>query len=145
MITGLLGLGIYRQVILGLKFGNNPLSNNGLIIAFILIASLFIVLLLLFGYARMTTVIDKNQIAYKFFPFQFTFQKINWDSIEKYEVITYNPLREYGGWGIRPGKGGKAYNVSGDKGLQLYLKDGKKILIGTQKESELSDFLTELK
>jgi len=28
---------------------------------------------------------------------------------------------------------GKAYNVRGNIGLQLYLQDGKKVLIGTQR------------
>jgi hypothetical protein len=62
--------------------------------------------------------------------------------IEKYEVITYDPILDYGGWGIKYNRHGKAYNVSGNKGLQLYLKNGKRILIGTQKESELTNFLT---
>ena len=43
-------------------------------------------------------------------------------------------MMEYGGYGMRSGsrKYGKAYNVSGKTGLQLYLSNGKKLLIGTQ-------------
>lgn len=52
---------------------------------------------------------------------------------------------EYGGWGVRFGKGGKAFNVSGNRGLKLYLKSGRSLLIGTQKDKELIAFLSELK
>ena len=36
-----------------------------------------------------------------------------------------------------------AYNVKGKMGLQLVLKNGKKILIGTQKTEELKQILAE--
>lgn len=58
--------------------------------------------------------------------------------MEKCYVRTYSPIREYGGWGFRQalGEKGKAYNVKGNKGIQIQLKTGKNILIGTQKEKD---------
>jgi hypothetical protein len=56
--------------------------------------------------------------------------------LSKYEIRTYQPIREYGGWGIRYGSSGKAYNISGNTGMQLELKDGTRILLGTQKPEE---------
>jgi hypothetical protein len=144
-MSGIFGFGIYRQMLLGQKFGNNPMSNTALIIVTILVLTLFILLLVLFGFARLTTIIDDKGIRYRFFPFHSRFYELNWTMIERCEVISYNPLREYGGWGIRPGRGGKAYNVSGNKGLQIYLKTGKKILIGTLKDKELIAYLSETK
>jgi hypothetical protein len=45
----------------------------------------------------------------------------------------YRPILEYGGWGIRCGwKGGRAYNVSGNEGVQLVFKNGKRLLIGSK-------------
>ena len=70
---------------------------------------------------------------------------IRWEEVETSEIITFNPLRDYGGWGIRSKNGVRVYNVSGNKGLQVKLKSGKTILIGTQLETELTRFLTELK
>ena len=40
------------------------------------------------------------------------------EDIDKIEVIKYNPIMHYGGWGIRLG----AYNISGNKGLKIYYK-----------------------
>ncbi|MBX2959059.1 MAG: hypothetical protein KF732_03800 [Flavobacteriales bacterium] len=61
-------------------------------------------------------------------------------------VRQYSPLTEYGGWGIRLGLFGKgtAYNVSGNKGLQLEFTNNKKLLIGTNKPNELTETLTKI-
>lgn len=145
VVVGIFGFGFYRQIIQGLQFGNNPMSDNGLIVSLSLVILLFLLVFLLFAFAKLTTVIDKSGIAYKFFPFHFKFHQISWDKIENFEVVTYKPLKDYGGWGIRIGRKGKAFNVSGNKGLQLQMKSGKNILIGTQNETELTNFTIRLK
>lgn len=142
--TGIFGSGIYRQVILGHPFGNHPMSNNGLIAASVLVAFVFLSVATLLLIARLTTIIDGAGIAFRFFPFQVSFRRIDWDEVETSEVVTYNPVRDYGGWGVKSGKKGKAFNVCGDKGLALHLKKGKNILIGTQKDREMRDFLAKL-
>ncbi|MHC4386604.1 MAG: hypothetical protein ACYSUG_06395, partial [Planctomycetota bacterium] len=48
----------------------------------------------------------------------------------------YSPIAEYGGWGIRFGKSGGAYNLRGSQGIQLILKNGKNFLIGTQQPDD---------
>ena len=61
-----------------------------------------------------------------------------------YDYDNYNPISEYGGWGIKGGfskQTGKAYTTKGTTGLQLTLKNGKKILIGTQKKEEIKRVL----
>ena len=60
--------------------------------------------------------------------------------MSEYYAREYKPLREYGGWGIRCSlKRGKAYNVSGNKGVQLVFKNGKQLLIGSQKAEALEE------
>lgn len=144
LIIGLFGFGIKHQVIDGQKFGNNPMSDTGMIVTFACVLLVLLLLVLLFLFAKLTTEIDKSGISFRFFPFQFTFRRISWDTVEKYEVITYNPIGDYGGWGIKGNKHGQAYNVSGNLGLKIYLKTGKEILIGTQKKTELTRFLSDL-
>ena len=63
-------------------------------------------------------------------------------TLKKYEVQTYRPIRDYGGWGIRYGRGGKAYNVSGNRGVMLELSDGQKLLIGSQKPDDLANAIS---
>ena len=95
---------------------------------------------------KLTTRIDEKGISYKFFPFHFSYKVINWFDVEKAYVRHYDAISEYGGWGIKGGplwskSKGKAINVSGDIGIQLELKNGKKLLIGTQKKAEAENVL----
>ncbi len=145
LLLGLLGLffwGLIQQLVFGIPWGTKPATDNGLLLSFLIPAGL----VLLFWFASLSTGIDESGITYKFFPFHFKEHKIDWSSVEKAFVREYSPLGEFGGWGIRFGFGhGRALNVSGNMGLQLHLKNGKKILIGTRKPDELATVLEHLK
>lgn len=55
------------------------------------------------------------------------------------ESISYRPLREYGGWGIKGWSRRKiAYNVRGDRGALLTRADGRTVLIGSQRPDGLA-------
>jgi len=54
---------------------------------------------------------------------------------------TYNALLEYGGWGIRVGRDGRAFNMRGGLGVQLVLRSGQRVLIGSQRPEELADVI----
>lgn len=144
-VTGLFGYGLISQVFLGIQFGDSPMSNIGLIFAFMVTFLFFSGIIILFRAFRLITKIDKFGIEFRFIPFQSKFKSIPWSEIERYEVRKYKPILEFGGWGIKYGFNNRAYNVSGNMGLQLYLKNGKKFLIGTQKDFELKEFLLKLK
>jgi hypothetical protein len=92
-----------------------------------------------FWQMRLITRITTEGIYVRFIPFHFKEQFYSWDSIESAQVRTYDPLSEYGGWGIKYGFNGqgKVYNIAGDQGLQLVFKSGEKLLIGTQKPVEI--------
>lgn len=97
--------------------------------------------ILLFLILRLETKIDEKGVWVKYFPIHRKPKFYSWDSISQMEVKKYSPLMDYGGWGIRLGRNGKAFNVKGNKGLQLFLKNGDGLLIGTQKEEEMEKFL----
>lgn len=95
---------------------------------------------------KLTTRIDEKGIYYKFFPFHLKSKLISWDEISEAHVRTYDPIGEFGGWGLKGGalwnsKKGKAINVSGDIGIQLTFLNGKKLLIGTQKRTEAENVI----
>ncbi|MEY5046824.1 MAG: hypothetical protein RLZZ175_183 [Bacteroidota bacterium] len=105
--------------------------------------SIFILVSLLFYFIKLETKYDEKGIHYKMTPFHFKYKFIAWEDIQTYEIKKYNPLLDYGGWGIKQSMTGKgiAYNIVGNLGLYLILKDNQKILIGTQKAEELKSFL----
>jgi len=93
--------------------------------------------------ARMQTRLQSDGLYLRFFPFHLQFRKINYDDITLIYPRTYQPLSEFGGYGIRLGGTGRAYNVSGNKGVQLEFANGHKLLIGSQKPDELTTALQE--
>jgi|SRR3954447_2251190 hypothetical protein len=109
-------------------------------------AGLTILLTILFINFRLETQIKKDGVYVRFFPFHLSFRHYNWDKVSKSFVRQYNPIGEYGGWGLRLGLfgKGKALSVSGDKGLQLEFTDNKKLLIGTNKPEELTEALKKI-
>ena len=99
---------------------------------------------------KLSTRIDEKGIHYKFFPFHLKFKTVVWNDIENAYIRTYDAISEYGGWGVRGGAlwykaKGKAINISGNIGIQLELKDGKKLLIGTNKKEQAQDVLSTYK
>lgn len=141
-INGLFLFGVFKQVIDRQQFGDKPMSDAGLLIA----TGLTIALTILFVNFRLETTIKKDGIYVRFFPFHLKFKYYTWDKLTKSFVRQYSPLTEYGGWGLRLGLFGKgtAFNVSGDKGLQLEFIDNKKLLIGTNKPDELTETLNKI-
>jgi len=90
-------------------------------------------LILLFASCTLHTRITEEGIAVRFFPFHREFRYFRWENISRAYVRKYSPLSEYGGWGLRGLGYNRALNISGNQGLQLLMKDGRKLLIGTAK------------
>jgi len=88
---------------------------------------------------KLTTRIDKDGIYFRLFPFQLSSRQIHWHEIASVEIRNYKPISEFGGWGLRWSRDGKAYTVRGSEGIQLRLKDKKRILIGTQRPNEAKE------
>jgi len=129
--------GFYKQVIKGNTFGSKPASNTELLI----IAFVTLMFTILFLIIRLETQIRKDGVYVKFFPLLLKFRHFSWDQLSRCYVRKYSPMAEYGGWGLRFGFGGKAYNISGNQGLQLEFKNKKTLLIGTQRPEELNEAL----
>lgn len=55
---------------------------------------------------------------------------------------TYRPILEYGGWGIRLGRSGWAYNASGNQGVQLEIDETRPLLVGSRRPEELARAIT---
>jgi hypothetical protein len=100
-----------------------------------------LVLPLIFYLFELRIKVSKEGLHYQFFPFHLKAHIVKLEDIEKYKAMEYSPLTEYGGWGIKFGFKGKAYNVSGNKGVKIFLKNGLNIMFGSQKHNELAKAL----
>lgn len=99
---------------------------------------------LLFRLMSLQVTISREKISYRFRPFHIKWNEIPRESISRLSVVQYDPIREYGGWGIRYGKHGKAYTVKGRSGISIDLLNGKHLMIGTSIPKEAQRSLADL-
>jgi hypothetical protein len=134
VLAGLVWYATVKQLLLHRPFGNRPMPDIPLVIFWFIFG---IGLPALFFFGQLVTEVRDDGIYIRFFPFHWTFRRIAFTEVKQCKVRTCRPIREYGGWGIRYGCKGKAYNVSGDRGVQIELLNGKRLLIGSQRAEEL--------
>lgn len=103
-----------------------------------------ILFLVLFLTLKLETKVCSDGLYVRFFPIHIRFKNFRAEDLMEYYAREYKPLLEYGGWGIRFGKNGKAYNARGNKGVQLVLKNGKRLLIGSQRPDELAEAISSI-
>jgi hypothetical protein len=137
MMVGVFGYAIYQQLVLGEPWGDNPMSDTQLFILGPIFMLFGIALLLLFKLTRLITEVRYDGLYVRYIPFHIRFRRYRFDEIESFEAIEYRPLRDYGGWGIKRGLKGWAYNVSGNRGVMLTFRSGKRLMIGSQRAEEL--------
>ena len=95
---------------------------------------------LFFWWMHLETIVTDTALHVKLLPF--TNRTFKPEEIASFAARTYSPIREYGGWGLRGFGGNRAYNMSGNRGVQLVLTTGDRILIGSQRSDELEQALT---
>ncbi|SFL50858.1 hypothetical protein SAMN04487950_4059 [Halogranum rubrum] len=87
---------------------------------------------------KLETEVRADGLYVKFAPLHRSFRHVAWADVDSVEAVTYRPLREYGGWGIRFRQGGLAYNVSGSEGVRIGRPDDRELLIGSQRPYDLA-------
>ena len=134
---GLFGYGLYEQLYLGRPWGDQPMSDTGLLVFSAFIVALMLLLMVLVVRMTLTVQVQGSGHYIRYWPVIRRF--IPWDRIDFYEAVTYHPILEYGGWGIRGFRGNMAYNVSGNQGVRLLIADQRKLLIGSQQPERLAE------
>ena len=117
------------------EYTNDTVSSNNLWALIIIFLAI-----ILFAVLRMKTVVTKENIQLTQYPF--VWKTIKLSDIDTMKVINYGFV---GGWGIRFWTSyGTVFNVRGNKGLHIKLKNGKQLVIGTQKPQELEKVVEQL-
>ncbi|MDR1516841.1 MAG: hypothetical protein LBS52_01860 [Dysgonamonadaceae bacterium] len=112
-------------------------------------ASITLGIAFLFLYlSKLATLIDEQGIYLRIFPSKVFYA---WDDVEN-AYIRQLKFGEFGGWGSRSSlkysfsfrPKNRAYIMSGSIGLQLELKNGERVLIGTHRQEEIEEILKKL-
>jgi hypothetical protein len=138
-----IGFGLWQQVVNGIPWGTHPASNSALLLAAVI--SLFSPALsfwLLYTF-RLTTMVDSEGVELHLWPIWR--RRLSLAEIRHVFARDYSPILEYWGWGLRLSWRGWAYNVSGQRGVQLELDRGLPVLIGSQHSDELAAAIEKVK
>lgn len=136
-LVAVFGYAMYQQLVLGRPWGDRPMSDTALAVVGTLWILFAVGMVALFAVLKLVTEVRDDGVHIRYVPF--VTRRIGFDEIESCEARTYRAIREYGGWGVKWGPSGKAYNVRGNRGVQLRLAGGGAVLIGSQRAELLAD------
>jgi hypothetical protein len=134
LIAGAAWAAFIQQIVRGKPVGNNPASDWGVWVLAIIFGILFP---LVFLSVKMETAVFADRVAIRWFPF--TTRRIPLAEIATAEAKSYSPFRDFRGWGIKwmPGRR-MAYSIGGHEGVNLTLRDGRQVMIGSERAAELA-------
>jgi hypothetical protein len=88
---------------------------------------------------RMTTEVSPTDVHVWFGWVPIYRRRLAAASIQRIEVVTYRPIHDHWGWGIRIGPDGeRVLSARGSRGVRLELLDGTRLLIGSQQPEALA-------
>jgi hypothetical protein len=94
---------------------------------------------LVVGFLRMTTEVTPTDLRV-WFGWIPTYRRIvPAGSVVRLEVVSYRPIVDCWGWGIRTGsEGERVLNARGNRGVRIELSDGSRLLVGSQRPEALA-------
>ncbi|MGD0436863.1 MAG: hypothetical protein ABSB86_10380 [Bryobacteraceae bacterium] len=128
----MLGLLIW-QVVLGHTWGKHPMSNGDVIGWTVFLCLIYLRLITV----RLVTEVRQRELVIGMRGL-WRLRRIPLDRIRSVETITQDIARDYGGYGIRFARGGKAYIAGSGGGLRVTLAGGEKLVLGSARPDELA-------
>lgn len=90
-----------------------------------------------FVFSSMTVEVDDFELRFWFAP------RFLGRHISRADIVSATPVRQgwWRGWGVRCIRGGWLYNVSGLEAVEIHLRNGRRVLLGTDRPHELAHAL----
>ena len=120
------------QVGLGHPWGEQPMSNAGIVGWTIF---LWLIYLRLISVKLVTDVLP-NELSVAMRGLWRSY-RISLAAIQSVSTVTFDPVADWGGYGVRFTARGKAFIARGNKGVDLALSKGGVVLVGSQRPDEL--------
>lgn len=121
----------YQQIVQGIPFGNDPVPDEVLVVIAVFLAVCAVGEAWFFRAMHLTTEVDEEQLSIRFFPLRT--QTIRRTDIETCAVVRNTVL----GVGKQTMLGETRYSMGGSEAVQVILKDGRKLMIGSQRAEQL--------
>src|SRR5579872_2204889 len=124
---------IIWQVVLGHPWGKQPMSNASLIGWTIFLWIIYIRLMTI----KLVTEVFPGEVRVAMRGL-WRSARISLSSVKSVKAVTFDPVADWGGYGIRQTKRGRAYIAGGNQGVELEMADGTVVLIGSHRASDLA-------
>ena len=66
-------------------------------------------------------------------------RKVRYDEIRDLESVRYDPIREFGGWGVRGAGKKKIWSARGNEAVVLHLSDDRRLYVGSDHPHRLEE------
>ena len=123
--------GIYWQVMKGIPWGEKPMSNEGIIALAAAVFAIACFVTWITVSVKLHVIIDTEGVHYRFFP-----DSPRWSTIGKDDIIDFDVEEKHVflrfGYHARWFSKIRTMNVNGNFHLSLFLKNGKKINLGSK-------------
>ncbi len=138
--------GMYWQIDQGEPWGNEPMSDQGLILLFLFILVSLGVASFMIVNVKLELTIDERGVHYRFPPIKSKWQTITKGQISDFSLEKRFRIFESGGLGYHRNRLNKtrSMRISGGKHLALKLINGEKFLFGTQNLEGLESAMKKL-
>jgi hypothetical protein len=127
------------QVLLGHQFGKQQMTNTSVVGWTIF---LWIIYFRLITVSIITEVRDRQLIVT--LRGLWRARRVPVSQISSVEMVTYDPEKDYGGYGIRSNRDGTAYLANGKHGVRIRLANGSSLVVGSQRAGDLAAVLRRL-
>jgi len=123
----------YHQIVEGKPFGDQRMSDEGMIIYIIFSTIMMILLLIIFRKIRLEIRVTKYGLHYRYFPLIQNWRYIDRSIMENWEVKRFFSIRR----GMRFGLRFFTIKIRGNTVLELRLSGRRNIRLGTQQPDDL--------
>ena len=110
--------------------GREPMSTTALVLT--LGAVLLFPLLMSTLFLCLDVEVRADHLFIAFGPIHLVRKRIAYRDMESAAAVTYSPIREFGGWGIRPMGGKTAWTIRGNRAVRVVLRSGRQIYVGSR-------------
>lgn len=133
---------LYAMLIVGVNIAliNDLSAENIKWNEIIIVNSVFFLVAALLISLKLETRMDSYGISFRYPPIINNKRKYAWKDIQSVELVKYNSLLQFGGWGIRTNFNKWVYNTGGNQGIEVDTGK-KKFIIGTRKAEEARKIL----
>jgi len=66
-------------------------------------------------------------------------RKVRYDEIVSLESVRYNPIRDFGGWGVKGTPRKRIWSARGNEAVVLHLADGRLLFVGSDRPRSLEE------